>query len=149
MTAGLWSLGENDDAIVTAAVADQCRSYVLKPQREGGCVRVRRTRAPDACRQRQQSLRRRGDEAADGAPTAPPSRRLIAPPAATDVDAGATPRLHSDEPHRASDAQVLVRCSARRRRRSLTRVRRSVVRDGVGTVVDAVSELGLFGALLA
>lgn len=35
--AGLWSLGdEHDDAIVTQAIADHCRHYVVKPQREGG-----------------------------------------------------------------------------------------------------------------
>jgi hypothetical protein len=34
--AGLWSLGDDDDAIVTQALADHCRHYVVKPQREGG-----------------------------------------------------------------------------------------------------------------
>jgi hypothetical protein len=35
--AGLWALGDGrDQAMVDAAIADNCKHYVLKPQREGG-----------------------------------------------------------------------------------------------------------------
>jgi glutathione synthetase len=35
--AGLWALGDGrDQAVVDAAIADNCKHYVLKPQREGG-----------------------------------------------------------------------------------------------------------------
>jgi glutathione synthetase len=37
VTASLWALGDGKDhAIVAAAIADRCKHYVLKPQREGG-----------------------------------------------------------------------------------------------------------------
>lgn len=37
VTGGLWALGDGrDHAVVAAAIADRCKRYVLKPQREGG-----------------------------------------------------------------------------------------------------------------
>jgi glutathione synthetase len=57
--AGLWALGDGrDQAIVDAAIADNCKHYVLKPQREGGGNNLYESAATEALRRMSERERR-------------------------------------------------------------------------------------------